>query len=54
MNMIIERLKQPSTWRGVAMVATAFGVSISPDLMEYIIAAGTGISGIIGMATTDK
>lgn len=48
MENITDRLKEPSTWRGIAMVLTACGISISPEMMEYIIAAGTGISGVIG------
>lgn len=54
MNKIIPRLKEPSTWRGMAMILTALGVSISPELIEYIIAAGTGISGVIGMIYADS
>ncbi len=54
MNKILKRFKEPSTWRGLAMMATAFGISISPEIMEYIIAAGTGISGLIGMITGDS
>ena len=54
MNKIATRLKEPSTWRGLAMMATAFGVSVSPDMMEYIIAAGTGLSGLVGMFTSDE
>ncbi|MBF0453637.1 MAG: hypothetical protein HQL72_02330 [Magnetococcales bacterium] len=54
MNNIINRLKEPSSWRGLAMMATAFGISVSPEMMEYIIAAGTGLSGLIGTFTADK
>lgn len=54
MNNIINRFKEPSTYRGLAMLFTALGVSVSPDMMEYIIAAGTGLSGMIGMFTGDN
>ncbi|MBF0339772.1 MAG: hypothetical protein HQL95_02255 [Magnetococcales bacterium] len=50
---LIERAKEPSTWRGIAMCATAFGVYVSPDMMNTIIAAGTGIAGLIGVVTSD-
>ncbi|MBF0383622.1 MAG: hypothetical protein HQL69_21585 [Magnetococcales bacterium] len=54
MDSIIERLKEPSTWRGFAMLATAFGVSLEPDMVGAIVTAGTGVSGLIGIATKDK
>ena len=54
MNKFFNRFKEPSTWRGIAMMSTAFGVSLSPEMMEYIVAAGTGLSGLIGMLTADK
>ena len=54
MKYILDRLKEPSSWRGLVMVATAFGVSVSPELLPSIIAAGTGLAGIIGFAFKDK
>lgn len=51
---LLKRFKEPSTYRGLAMLATAFGVTVNPEIMEYIIAAGTGLSGLIGMFTGDK
>ncbi|MBF0212295.1 MAG: hypothetical protein HQM00_01885 [Magnetococcales bacterium] len=50
---LVQRAKEPSTWRGVVMLLTAAGVSVSPETMEYIVAAGTGLSGLIGMLTGD-
>ena len=54
MKYILDRLKEPSSWRGLVMVATAFGVSVNPELLPSIIAAGTGLAGIIGFAFKDK
>lgn len=53
MNALANRFKEPSTWRGLVMIATAAGVSINPELIEYIIGAGTGIAGLIGVMTAD-
>lgn len=54
MKYILDRLKEPSSWRGLVMIATAFGVSVNPELIEAIIAAGTGLAGVIGFAFKDK
>lgn len=49
MKWVIDQLRQPSTWRGIVMMATSFGIVVHPDLMEQIVAAGTGIAGLIGV-----
>ena len=54
MKYILDRLKEPSSWRGLVMIATAFGVSVNPELLPSIIAAGTGLAGIIGFVFKDK
>ncbi len=54
MNWIIERLQEPSTWRGLTMLATAAGVTISPELMPHIVATGTAVAGLLGVVTKDK
>lgn len=54
MKYILDRLKEPSSWRGLVMIATAFGVSVNPELLPSIIAAGTGLAGVIGFVFKDK
>lgn len=54
MNLIVSRLKEPSTWRGLVMIATALGVALDPQMVEAIVAAGTGLAGLIGVLTTDN
>ncbi len=54
MKYILDRLKEPSSWRGLVMIATAFGVAVSPELLDSIIAAGTGLVGVIGFVFKDK
>lgn len=53
-DYMLERLKEPSTWRGLVMLMTGLGVSLSPELVAQIIAAGTAISGIIGILFKGK
>jgi hypothetical protein len=48
---ILERAKEPSTWRGAILFLTAMGVPIAPALAEHIVTVGLAVAGIVGMAT---
>lgn len=54
MKYILARLKEPSSWRGLVMLASAFGITVNPELMPSIIAAGTGLAGVIGVVFKDN
>ena len=54
MKYILDRLKEPSSWRGLVMIATAFGVTVNPELLNSIIIVGTGLAGVIGFVFKDK
>jgi hypothetical protein len=43
MNWILRQLKQPSTWKGLFVIAGIVGYSIDPALQEQIIIAVTAI-----------
>ena len=49
----IDRFKEPSTWRGVVLVITAFVTALTPEQKEAIIAIGVFLSGALGIATKD-
>jgi hypothetical protein len=53
MKIIIEYLKQESTWRGIISIATAFGITLSPDQTSAIIAAGLAAIGLINTFKKD-
>lgn len=53
-DYIIARAKEPSTWRGLILLLTSAGISVAPELATFIVAAGTGIAGILGIVTADK
>jgi len=53
MRYLLNRLNEPSTWRGLIMILTALGLNISPELSEAILAGGVGLTGIIGAVTKD-
>lgn len=54
MKYILDRLKEPSSWRGLVMISSAFGITFNPELLPSIIAVGTGLAGVIGFAFKDK
>ena len=45
---LIERLKEPSSWRGILAIVTAAGITLEPAQAEAIVAAGLALIGIIG------
>lgn len=54
MQYLINRLKEASTWRGLAMLATAFGLRVAPELQEAVITVGVSVAGLIGVVFPDK
>lgn len=53
MNYFGKRLREPSTWRGFGLLLTALGISVSPEMLEHIVMAGVGFSGLIGVLSGD-
>lgn len=51
---VLERLKEPSTWRGIVLLATALGIPVAPALATAITTFGLGLAGLIGVVTADK
>ena len=49
----LDRMREPSTWRGIIAMATASGVSLSPDQAKSIIAAGLALAGLVGALLPD-
>ena len=46
MNTILSRLKEASTYRGLAVLAGAAGVAVSPSLT---VAIGTAVAAVLGL-----
>ena len=53
-NYLLQRAQEPSSWRGLALLATAAGVNVAPDMLNAIVTAGLGVAGLIGVLTADK
>lgn len=54
LRFILNRTKEPSTWRGLILLATICGVSLDPTQKEAIIAFGVALVGLIGVFGPDK
>ena len=53
-DYLLERMREPSTWRGLIMLLTAIGVPVAPAMADAIISVGLAVAGLIGVATPDK
>jgi uncharacterized membrane-anchored protein len=51
---ILERLQEPSTIRGMVLLAAAMGANISEESEMVFIEAGLLIAGLIAVMTPDK
>ena len=49
LNYILARLSESSTWRGLAFVLSAAGVTLVPDQANAIAAAGMAVVGAINV-----
>jgi hypothetical protein len=49
-----ERLQEPSTYRGIAMILSATGVGIAPELIYQIGATLAAVIGAIEVARKEK
>ena len=54
MNYLFDRLKEPSTWRGIILVATAWGVYLEPFQEHAIISLGLALAGSSAVVSPDK
>ena len=54
MKYVSDLIRQPSTWRGIISVLTAFGIVLNPQQIESVIAAGMAINGLIGAFINDN
>jgi hypothetical protein len=54
MDYILARLSENSTWRGLVLLVTSFGVVLSPEHQEAIVAAGLGVVGLINVIRKGK
>ena len=54
MAYLLARLKEASTWRGIALLLTAFGVQVAPEVREAVISVGIAVAGAVGVLFPDS
>lgn len=54
MAYIISRLREPSTYAGLAAVAAAFGVAIPVEWVQALSALGVAIAGVVAMVLPER
>ena len=54
MQYIVNRLKEPSTYAGLAAILAAFGVSIDPGLLQAAVAVATALAGLASVFVAEK
>lgn len=54
MQYILARLREPSTYAGIAGVLAAFGLSLDAGLVQSIALLGTGLAGVLAAFMPDK
>ncbi|MGE0718410.1 MAG: hypothetical protein AB7P02_23385 [Alphaproteobacteria bacterium] len=54
LDFLKARLKERSTWIGLTTLLTAVGVSLSPEAVEAIAAAGVAVAGAVFVLFPDK
>lgn len=50
---LLDRAREPSTWRGLITIATCFGAAITPGQETAIIMIGLALAGAVGAAMPD-
>ena len=53
-NIVLDRLTENSTWRGIILVLTALGLKLHPELQEQIVASGLSLVGLINIIRKGK
>ena len=54
MTYLLERLKEPSTWRGLFALLTAVGLKLHPELQEAILTTGLALIGMINVVRKES
>lgn len=54
MNLVLQKLRERSTWAGIAVLTAAFGLPIPPGVMELAGEAVGAIAGILLILKSEK
>jgi hypothetical protein len=54
MRYIVARLREPSTWAGLAVLCGTLGVVMPPDTWQAITTAGMAVAGLVAGLMADR
>lgn len=54
MSFILERIREPSTWSGIAAFAMALGLGVPPGTVEAVTQVGMGLAGLVAVFLREK
>ena len=54
MKYLINRLKEPSTYAGLAALLAAFGFHVEPGILQAVVAMATGLAGLASILVSEK
>lgn len=50
----MDRAKELSTWKGIALVLTSIGINVSPESWQAIVSFGIALAGLFDILTKEK
>lgn len=53
-DYMLNRMREPSTWRGFIMLLTALGVALDAAQTEAVVALGMALVGVVGVFLPDS
>ena len=54
MEALANRLKEPSSWAGIAALFGIFGIPVAPEIMQPVIQVGTGAAALAAIFLREK
>lgn len=54
MQFLLQRMKEPSTFAGLGILLSAFGVVVPAELLGYAIQVVTGAAGVAAIVLAEK
>jgi hypothetical protein len=54
LKLILDRVKEPSTWAGLAALGSVFGYHFSPELSEHIVDFGVASAGLAAVVLKER
>jgi hypothetical protein len=54
MEYLLNRLREPSSWRGIFALLTAVGLKLHPELQEAILSVGLSAIGLVNFFRKEK